>query len=93
MDDPYRVKIRCSDGKPLCEEKTETYLTGEMVPCYATDNDLEKYDPLTEFFYYEDGKTANTVWGAINEADNQPASMRTMQMHWTQTISGSQMEQ
>lgn len=67
VKDPVTDKI-------LYEKKTETYLTGEMKPCYATDNTWKSMDPLTKFFYYEDGKTANTVWGAINEADNQPAT-------------------
>ena len=74
LDDLGQVVKDPVTDKILYEKKTETYLTGEMKPCYATDNTWKSMDPLTKFFYYEDGKTANTVWGAINEADNQPAT-------------------
>lgn len=74
LDDLGQVVKDPDTDKILYEKKTETYLTGEMKPCYATDNTWKSMDPLTKFFYYEDGKTANTVWGAINEADNQPAT-------------------
>lgn len=74
LDDLGQVVKDSVTDKILYEKKTETYLTGEMKPCYATDNTWKSMDPLTKFFYYEDGKTANTVWGAINEADNQPAT-------------------
>ena len=74
LDDLGQVVKDPVTDKILYEKKTETYLTGEMKPCYATDNTWKSMDPLTQFFYYEDGKTANTVWGAINEADNQPAT-------------------
>ena len=74
LDDLGQVVKDPVTDKILYEKKTETYLTGEMKPCYATDNTWKSMDPLTKFFYYEDGKTANTVWEAINEADNQPAT-------------------
>lgn len=74
LDDLGQVVKDPVTDEILYEKKTETYLTGEMKPCYATDNTWKSMDPLTKFFYYEDGKTANTVWGAINEADNQPAT-------------------
>lgn len=61
-------------GKLLYVQVEETYYTGEIKPCYATDNAWKSMDPLTKFFYYENGKTANTVWGAINESDGQPAT-------------------
>lgn len=54
-------------GKLLYVQVEETYYTGEIKPCYATDNAWKNMDVLTQFFYYKEGATGKTVFNAEDE--------------------------
>ncbi len=56
-----------AEGNPLYNKKMETYLIGEIKPCYATDNAWKNMDVLTQFFYYKEGATGKTVFNAEDE--------------------------
>ena len=56
-----------AQGNPLYNKKLETYLIGEIKPCYATDNAWKNMDVLTQFFYYKEGATGKTVFNAEDE--------------------------
>lgn len=60
-------------GKLLYVQVEETYYTGEIKPCYATDNAWKNMDVLTQFFYYDASQTGKTVFGA-EAADGTPAT-------------------
>ena len=55
-------------GKLLYVQVEETYYTGEIKPCYATDNAWKNMDVLTQFFYYKEGATGKTVFNAEDES-------------------------
>lgn len=57
-------------GKPLYVQVEETYYTGEIKPCYATDNAWKNMDVLTEFFYYKEGASGKTVFNAEDQNGN-----------------------
>ena len=57
-------------GKPLYVQVEETYYTGEIKPCYATDNAWKNMDVLTEFFYYNEGASGKTVFNAEDQNGN-----------------------
>ena len=67
MGDDGVTQAKDSEGNLLYNKKEETYLTGEIKPCYATDNAWKNMDVLTQFFYYADGATGKTVFGAEDE--------------------------
>lgn len=48
------------DGQPLYVQKEETYYTGEIVPCYASDSAWKSLD-LSEFFYENAGSTVTST--------------------------------
>lgn len=48
------------NGNPVYVKKEETYYTGEIIPCYATDNNWKNLN-LNEFFYASAGSTVNST--------------------------------
>ena len=80
VDDKSRPKYQ-EDGKtPLLdasgnqvyEQKEETYLVGEMKPCYATDNAWKDLDVFSKFYYYSQGANGSSVNNA-EDGNGNPA--------------------
>lgn len=69
VDDPDKP-ILDTAGLPTgkFEKKDEVYYTGEMLPCYYTDNTWKEY-PLEDFFYY-DGTGSYTSTKAEDDSDS-----------------------
>ena len=55
------------NGKQLYAQKKEIYYTGEMMPCYVTDNDWKELN-LKNFFYY-DGVSSGSYTSTTAEDD------------------------
>ena len=47
-------------GNPVYAKETQTYYTGEIIPCYATDNNWKSLN-LDEFFYANSGSTVTST--------------------------------
>ena len=69
VDDPDKP-ILDTAGHPTgkFEKKDEVYYTGEMLPCYYTDNTWKEYS-LEDFFYY-DGTGSYTSTKAEDDSDS-----------------------
>ena len=69
VDDPDKP-ILDTAGLPTgkFEKKDEVYYTGEMLPCYYTDNTWKEYS-LEDFFYY-DGTGSYTSTKAEDDSDS-----------------------
>lgn len=67
-----RTPLLDASGQQVYEQKEETYKTGEIKPCYATDDAWKNLDILTQFYYYSAGANGSSVNNA-EDGNGNPA--------------------